>query len=469
MASNWQKRYGSDYYYFIYKNVLFLCLNSEDGTTSFSKADVGEKQYAFVEKILSENPGVDWTMVFMHQPLWLNPGAKNWLKVEKLLSARKHSVFTGHTHQYALHSRNNSDYFVMSTMGGVNTLRGKKYGEFDHFLWVTMTPQGPDYANLMLDGVEDKSVQTAENLARVESFKSNPPVMIEPYYFSGKPEKSVSYRVVLNNQTKEDHQITVDFLPGKGLKPGLTKFTKNIPAGTKEEMLLPVQISEKGELSTIIADVSLKAEKYEWNTKVHVQPYQKLLIEEALVPIVTDGDLSEWGKLRFSKKDSVGKASFRFDVRKDDKFLHLAMDVTDNDIQAGSTYANISQDATMVVFDARSITLSSFNQKQGEGVFRGEWLYLLASPTSEEFDLGFKDKLPVGVSGKGRKTSKGYAIEYTVPLAILKHFQGEDWKNIRLNFSVIDKNKGDSGEPLRINWMPDWTENYPGSGMFFRK
>ncbi|MEI6277655.1 MAG: metallophosphoesterase, partial [Prolixibacteraceae bacterium] len=96
MANFWQTRFGSDYYYFIYRNVLFLCLNSEDGTTSFAKADVGDKQYSFVEKVLSEHPGVDWTMVFIHQPLWLNPGAKNWLKVEKLLSDRKHSVFTGH-------------------------------------------------------------------------------------------------------------------------------------------------------------------------------------------------------------------------------------------------------------------------------------------------------------------------------------------------------------------------------------
>ncbi|MEI6277594.1 MAG: hypothetical protein WCP08_16470, partial [Prolixibacteraceae bacterium] len=374
-----------------------------------------------------------------------------------------------HTHQYALHARNNSDYFVMSTMGGVNTLRGKKYGEFDHFLWVTMTPNGPDYANLLLDGVEDKSIQTAENLARVESFKSNPPVRIEPYFFNEKPDKSFSYHVLFNNQTKEDHQYTVEFVPGNGLKPMQSKFNKSIAAGTKEEMILPVQIREKGEWSPIIAEINLKAEKYEWNSKVHVQPYVKLFIDPATNPIIIDGDLKEWGKLRFSIQDSIRNASFRFDVRNNDKFIYLAMDVTDKDIQAGSTYANISQDAALVVFDARTLPISSFNQKNADGVFRGEWLYLIASPTSEEFDLGFKDKLPAGVSGKGRKTSKGYAIEYTIPIAMLQHFQGEDWHNIRLNFSVMDKNQGDSGEPVRINWMPEWTGNYPGSGMFFRK
>lgn len=469
MASFWQQHFGADYYYFIYKNVLFLCLNTEDGTTSFAKADFSDKQFAFIEKVLSENPNVDWTMVFMHQPLWLSPSAKNWQKTEKLLAGRKHSVFTGHLHQYALHTRNNSDYFVLSTMGGVNTLRGKRYGEFDHFLWVTMTTEGPSYANVMLDGVEDKSVQTAENLARVESFKANPPVRIEPYFYSGKPDKTTSLKVTFNNTTKEDHQYIVELLPGKGLKPGQTTISKKVVAGAKEEMVLPIQINEKEGWSPIVADVTLKAEKYEWNTKVHVQPNEKYFIDEVTKPITTDGDLSEWGKLRFSKHDSISKASFRFDVRSDDKFLHLALDVTDSDIQAENTYANMNQDAAFVVFDARPVPVSSFNQRNAEGVFRGEWLYLLASPTANEFDLAFKDKMPAGLTAKGRKTVKGYSVEYAIPLALLKRQQGGDWKNIRLNISIADKNKGDTGEPRRINWLPDWEDNYPGSGMFFRK
>ncbi len=469
MAEFWKENFGTDYYFFVYKNVLFLCLNSEDGTTSFQKADLSDKQLAFVEKTLADNPKVDWTMVFMHQPLWSNPNAKNWLKAEQLLSDRKYSVFAGHTHQYALHNRNNHDYFVLSTMGGVNTLRGKNYGEFDHFLWVTMTPDGPVYANLMLDGVEDKSVQTVENLARVESFNANPPVRFEPYFFSGKPDKTISYKVTFNNETKEDHEYIVELAAGKGLIPDHPKFSKKISAGSKEELVLPVQVNSNEAISPIIANVTLKAEKYDWNTTIHIQPNEKFFIDKVAKPIIVDGDLGEWGKLRFSKQDSDVKASFLFDVRNDDQFLYLAMDITDSDIQAASSYANLSQDAALVVFDARTLPLSAFNLHNSEGVFRGEWLYLLASPTANEFELGFKDKLPPGIAGKGRKTANGYAVEYAIPLAMLQHFQGSDWKNIRLNFSIMDKNAGDTGEPKRINWLPDWKENYPGSGMFFRK
>jgi len=468
MANHWRQKYGADYYYFICKNVLFLCLNSEDGATALKNPDFSEKQVAFVEKTLAENPKVDWTMVFMHQPLWLTPTAKNWQSVEKMLSTRKHSVFTGHTHQYALHNRNNSDYFVLSTMGGVNSLRGKKYGEFDHFLWVSMTPDGPAYANLMLDGVEDKSVQTAENLDRIESFNANPPVRFEPFYYNGKPDKLVSWKVELSNNTKEDHQYEINLTGGKEFKFTQTAFLKKLAAGAKEQMIVPVKLDEKGIWSPFIANVTFKSEKYDWDTKIHVQPYERLLIDNTSNAISIDGNLEEWGKLRFSKQDSASTKGFCFDIRSDEKFLYIAVDVTDKDIQAPSTHANLNQDGAYVVFDPRPLAESAFNLRNADGMGR-DWLFMIASPTANEFELGFKEHMPPGLTGKGRKTAKGYAVEYAIPQALLQRFQGTDWKNIRLNIVVADLNTGDTGQPHRINWQHDWMENYPGSGMFFRR
>ena len=109
-------------------------MNSEHGHTALKDPDLGEEQVKFVEKILRKNPNVDWTMIFMHQPLWLRGSGKNWLKVENLLKDRKHSVFTGHHHKYKLYNRNKSDYFVLATMGGGSKLRGNEFGEFDHFV-----------------------------------------------------------------------------------------------------------------------------------------------------------------------------------------------------------------------------------------------------------------------------------------------------------------------------------------------
>jgi predicted phosphodiesterase len=163
MENEWFKRFGTDYYHFLYKNVLFICLNSEHGYTALKNPDLGNDQVKYVEKILKKNANVKWTMIFMHQPLWLRESGKNWLKVENLLKERKHSVFTGHHHNYRLYERNKNDYFVLATMGGGSKLRGNKYGEFDHFMFITMTENGPYFSNLMLDGIEGKNIRKVNN------------------------------------------------------------------------------------------------------------------------------------------------------------------------------------------------------------------------------------------------------------------------------------------------------------------
>ena len=470
MSEIWKEKYSVEYYYFTYKNVLFLCLNSEDGVTALKNPDFSDKQVDFVEKTLADHPNVSWTMVFMHQPLWLTPTAKNWFKVEKLLSARKHTVFTGHTHQYALYNRNNkNDYFVLSTMGGVNSLRGKEYGEFDHFMWVTMTDEGPSYANILLDGVEDKNVQTAERLEREELLNTSTPVQFEPYFYVGKPDKTILWKVKFNNPTKDELEYQVNLKAEKGIKLSQTSISKKLAVGASAEMTLTAESTEKGNWQPFVADVIVRAQNQsDWKTKVHVQPNEKLFIDEITKPIVIDGNLDEWGKLRFSKKDSVSNTGFNYDIRSDNQFLYIAMDVTDADIQAGSTHTNLNQDGAFVVFDARPLSTSAFNLRNPDKM-AVEWLFMIASPTANEFELGFKNQMPKGITAKGRKTVKGYAVEYTIHQALLKHFQGEDWKTIRLNIAVADKNTGDLGEPNRISWQPDWMENNPGTGMFFRK
>jgi hypothetical protein len=68
-------------------------------------------------------------------------------------------VFTGHHHNYKLYERNKNDYFVLATMGGGSKLRGDEHGEFDHFMFITMTESGPYFSNLKLDGIEDKNIR----------------------------------------------------------------------------------------------------------------------------------------------------------------------------------------------------------------------------------------------------------------------------------------------------------------------
>ena len=66
MTTAWEDRFGRPYYHFVYRDVLFLVLNSEDE----SSGQTGGEQRAYVEDVLGRYPDVRWTLVFVHKPLW---------------------------------------------------------------------------------------------------------------------------------------------------------------------------------------------------------------------------------------------------------------------------------------------------------------------------------------------------------------------------------------------------------------
>jgi len=169
----WDEMYGVRYYSFVYKDVLFLCLNTQDGDGS--RPFLGDKQIAWVAKELTSHSDVRWTMVFIHQPLWvfeegimrnvngkrvLKKSKTGWPEVEKSLTGREHTVYAGHVHRYAKYERNNANYYTLGTTGGGSALRGSPFGEFDHASWITMTDDGPRMMNLTLDGMMPEDVTT---------------------------------------------------------------------------------------------------------------------------------------------------------------------------------------------------------------------------------------------------------------------------------------------------------------------
>ena len=88
MEEAWRTRFGASYYHFLYKDVLFLVLNSElmdinpkgpDKTggpgheawrQSEAHRNAGEAQVAYAKRVLAENTQVRWTFVFVHKPFW---------------------------------------------------------------------------------------------------------------------------------------------------------------------------------------------------------------------------------------------------------------------------------------------------------------------------------------------------------------------------------------------------------------
>ncbi len=157
------------YYYFIYKNVLFLCLNTMEGKDARPKqTGITKQQLIWAESVLRKYPDVRWTCVFLHQPGAIR--TKPFVRLEKELQKRNYTVFAGDWHRYCKFRRYGRNYYVLATAGGVSRKRGIPYGEFDHITFVTMTDNGPVVANILLEGILDDDVVTSETIK--EKWKS---------------------------------------------------------------------------------------------------------------------------------------------------------------------------------------------------------------------------------------------------------------------------------------------------------
>lgn len=206
MLDVWRERHGAEYYAFTYKGALFIVLDTEDPPlpmtvemakdfhdrvaamnadpdgvdkqlnahyqalaaqeaspptsaakpsdkfASINVANFADRQIDFLRATLARHKTVRWTFVFFHKPAWKMP-SPNWSKVEALLKDRPYTVLTGHLHYYGHEVRDGHDYISLATTGGVEHRLGP--GTMDHVLIVTMTPNGPQYANVRLRGLTD--------------------------------------------------------------------------------------------------------------------------------------------------------------------------------------------------------------------------------------------------------------------------------------------------------------------------
>ena len=159
-AKFWEGKLGRRHYHFVYRNVLFLMLNSDDPPGN-AAGSIAAEQAAWAKQVLDGNRDVRWTIVTVHRPLWTaNGGAKNgWKQIEDELAGRRYAVFAGHVHRFQKFTRNRQFYYQLATTGGVSTLRGVEQGEFDHLTWVTMKKDGPVLAHVTLDAIHTEDLK----------------------------------------------------------------------------------------------------------------------------------------------------------------------------------------------------------------------------------------------------------------------------------------------------------------------
>jgi len=190
----WLDRYGATYYSFVYQDVLFLVLDSEDSSRPAPPPGMKEKielynrlqvedpakaqamlaefmsdesviaglnkpvefseaQIEWIKRALDAHPEVRWTFVFMHEPCWEKP-SDSFKTIQALLKNRKHTMLGGHLHYYDYDNIDGVEYITMGPAGASFHHEGP--GNVDHIMWVTMTDRGPQFANIALKGLFDR-------------------------------------------------------------------------------------------------------------------------------------------------------------------------------------------------------------------------------------------------------------------------------------------------------------------------
>lgn len=224
MRDLWLKQFGKSYYHFVYQNVLFIAMDTnEDGGVSFS-----EDQIEYVINAIEENADVRWTFIFMHHPVWRYEQEKKFERVEEVLKGRKYSVLAGHQHRYLHEERHDHNYYVLATTGGGSSLDGPRFGRFDHITWVTMTDNAPVMVNLKLDGILPHDISNAQSMEYAQQILKNTEFRSLVLSNPGNDFQNGQVRIYFDNELDQTLQMNGRFFHHHQVSPGKIKFDLEI-------------------------------------------------------------------------------------------------------------------------------------------------------------------------------------------------------------------------------------------------
>ena len=188
MRHFWNQRFGPRYYHFIYNNVLFLMMDSEDyeeermleiyharakalqiirgeieGVYEESEyynmperriGGMTETQLDYFKSVLDRYPDVKWTFVLMHKPVWMREDDKGLSALETHLEGRPYTLINGHFHSFSHRLRHDMDYIILGTTGGGQNPTDSM--SFDHITLVRMDDK-PVITPIKMEGILDET------------------------------------------------------------------------------------------------------------------------------------------------------------------------------------------------------------------------------------------------------------------------------------------------------------------------
>lgn len=490
MKEEWLKRYGRTYYHFIYRDVLFLIVSTEDPPLAQEGSlipRISEEQVTYFRNVLDENPDVRWTIALMHQPPWTyEESCEGWQRIEQLLQDRAYTVFAGHTHDYMQYRRFDRNYYVLATTGGGSDLHGVPFGQFDHIVWVTMTEQGPIIANLLLEGIlGDQLVNPSAHVLNGRILgglnATGGPLLGE-----SPGQKIFSSYIKVENESDVPVEAGWTFRPHDTLFPQPATGLIQIPPKSNILSEVAVAVAEPAELDQIeplVADVTFSwqlpdvEETYSIDGKLRMRPVLPTAVEAVDSPKTIDGRLDDWTRLEYEVLDPFEiqmdheswagpqDGRFKFDLKRDNQFVYIAVEAFDDEFVQIEDEFPWQQDSVEIRLDARPDPERSVSRGQGEF----ESILLIAiTPGEDETEVFGADQLPQGLKARCRVADRGYVTEVAVPVEYLNRMQGRAWEAFRLNITMNDY---DEAQGAQLWWQPDWRreQNIAGSGTFIRE
>ena len=367
MLEAWRSRHGSPWSSFVYEDVLFVTLHTEDRPFG----GLGAEQLAWLQRTLAENAGVRWTMLFMHRPLWREQNQGGFEQVRAMLRGRKFTVFASHYHNYLKSSIDGMDAYILATAGGSSALRGVDVGEFDHVTWVTMKPDGPVVANLALSGILADDIVTEETVGRIRALRDGSWLHLAPVVHSGPDFLRLTLPLELRNPTDHPLQVRGTLAPAAGVVFAPAQLDEVVPP--RQTVVRPLELvatgpavsihalNEAGVQLTLTGAYDVAGKSIALPAMQPVRLDWKHPVPPATEPVVLDGSLAEWPAAWFTtvehpmaiKEDwdwhGPADGRFRFAVQQREGRVYVAVETFDDRVLTSASPDEL-QDKLMAVF-----------------------------------------------------------------------------------------------------------------------
>ena len=484
----WEKRHGSPYYTFIYKDVLFVSLHTEDR----KGGGLGEDQIEYINRQLEANKDVRWTLIFMHRPIWAYGDQAGFEEIETVLKGRNYTLFSGHHHHYEYQKRNGMDHYILATTGGGSHMRGVEFGEFDHITWVTMKEDGPVVAHIEFDHIYDKDIVTPDNKQMVQALRMGEWLKTKPVIVENTSLKTTQIPVTFSNPADKQMLISGQ-MSDSMLTFNVTDVDLVIPAGTDTTLQLDVSWDDAKvihDLNEHAPEITLTGTYEQQNNKDLSLPSTKRLIfdhphhlESPDNNIHVDADLDDWKDASFTQItnpvymhenwDWKGKedGSFSFATRLDDEKIYIAIQTTDDRL--------ILENEIESRQDKFYVRLNPYATEDRKTDYPARLFGFEAVPDSFHYQIDIaqgetvqnpriqtnSEKVDVDAAMKSNMDRGEQILELAIPLNVVEDIQGENWTSIRLNFGWMDHDRPENTKPSVLWWRPVWGSDQDDAGM----